>query len=282
MKFQELGFNSKEEYFKEFFSTLLETNRTAQFFVDWKKVHAHIKVHLDEISLLNGLVNIPDSKERRKHLKEILEKYPKTRLVLPLIIAIRDEKIDVLKIGDNGSVSYMDVDFKNSTLERILDFCDQSEIIELLGKVKDLHSYLTGVEVGMDTNARKNRSGIIFERLIIDALKRKGVDAREAKGRIDIGRKKKPDIVIYKDGQVFAIAEVNFFFGLGSKPLETVQSYINLQREANARKIRFLFITDGPAWRTGKAEREKAFDQIDYPMNFALATKLIPKMVEKG
>jgi type II restriction enzyme len=273
-----LGYSSKEEYFKEFFSTLLNTNKSVNFFVDWNKVYKHIQEHLDEISLLNGLVNIKNSDDRRKHLEEVLIKYPKTRAILPLIIATRDEKLEVLSFSKNDAIIYNEIDFNNGEIKKILQFCDETGVVELLVIIKDLHSYLTGVEVGMDTNARKNRSGTMFEDLVLTSLKKKGVDIRKADKKIDLGRSKKPDLFIYKNNKIFAIVEVNFYGGQGSKPLETIQSYITLQHEANNRSVKFILITDGPAWKTAIKERELAFDQIDYPFNFNLALKLIPKM----
>lgn len=72
MKFKELGYASEDAYFTEFFSTLLDSNRSAEFFVNWDKVYRNVKMRLDEISLLNGLVNINDLDERKQHLKELL------------------------------------------------------------------------------------------------------------------------------------------------------------------------------------------------------------------
>jgi type II restriction enzyme len=280
MKFLELGYASEDDYFKEFFSTLLNSNRTADFFVNWNKVYKNIKAMLDEISLLNGLVNIKDFNERKRHLKEILSKYPKTRFVLPLIIATRDEQLDLLVINEIRDIKYLNINFKNSDLDTLLKFCEQTRIVELLGNIKDLNSYLLGIEVGSDTNARKNRSGTIFEELVMKKLKDKGIDVRAAKKKYQLGnRSKKPDMVIYKENKEFAIVEVNFFHELGSKPLETIQSFIKLQEDAKAQNIKFILVTDGPAWKTGKIEREKAFEQIDYLFNLTLAIKLIPKMV---
>lgn len=282
MQFREFGYSSKEEYFENFFDTLLESNRTAEFFVNWEKVYRNIKALLDEISLLNGLVNLKTQSDRRSHLEEILKEYPKTRLVLPLIIATRDEKLNLLIIGKANSIKYLNIDFKNSDITTIMKFCDETRIIELFGNIKDLYSYLLGVEVGNDTNARKNRSGTIFEDLVFKKLNEVGVDIRKANKEYQLGgRLKKPDMILYKDGKEFAVIEVNFFNEVGSKPLETIQSFINLQRDAKAQNMKFILITDGPAWKTGKEERIKAFEQIDYPFNLSLAIKLIPKWLSK-
>jgi type II restriction enzyme len=245
-------------------------------------VYSNIKALIDEISLLNGLVTIRNSNEREDHLKEILEKYPKTRLVLPLIIATRDKNLNLLIIEGSTRIKYLNIDFKNSDIATIIRFCKETKIIELLGNIKDLHSYLLGVEVGSDTNARKNRSGTIFENLVAKKLSELGVTIKKANKKYQLGgRLKKPDMILYKNGKEFAIVEVNFFNELGSKPLETIQSFINLQRDVHKLGLKFILITDGPAWKTGKIERIKGFEQLDYPLNLTLAVKLIPRWINK-
>ena len=282
MNYKEFGYKSEETYFKDFYKTLLETNRTPEFFVNWEKVYANLEKYLDEISLLNGLVTIKENSKRFVHLERILKKYPKTRTVIPFLVATREQKFNLLIIDAKGNITYKNINFSQSKIEDIVDFCKKTKIIETLGSIKDLYTYLLGVEVGSDTNARKNRSGAIFEDLTLKALQKAGIDARKATGKNKFGtRDKKSDILIYKKGKIFAYVEVNFFNELGSKPLETAQSYIKLQEDAAANKMRFIWITDGPAWKTGKVAREGAFSQINYIFNLKLARKLIPKLVNK-
>lgn len=44
--------------------------------------------------------------------------------------------------------------------------------MNLFEQIKDIHDYLLGVEVGIDTNTGKNRSGDIFERMCQKKIKR--------------------------------------------------------------------------------------------------------------
>lgn len=282
MKYKEFGYKSKDAYFKDFYETLLETNRTPEFFVNWEKVYTNLEKHLDEISLLNGLVNIKENSKRLSHLKTILIRYPKTRNVIPFIVATRDQNLNILIIDTKGDITYKNINFSKGKIDDILYFCKKTKVIEALGSIKDLYTYLLGVEVGSDTNARKNRSGQMFEILALKALQKAGIDARKAKGKNKFGtREKESDILIYKRGKIFAYVEVNFFNELGSKPLETAQSYIKLQEDATKNKMKFIWITDGPAWKTGKVARESAFNQIDYIFNLKLAVKFIPKLLKK-
>ncbi len=276
MDYNKFGYKSKEEYFKEFFDTLLLSNKTEDYFVDWGKINNNVRKYINEISLLNSLVFIKDKNERKDHLRDILSKYPETRNVIPLIISVRDSSLYLLKLDDSYNISYLDIDFHNSDVNKIINFCEYTKIIDLFGSIKDLYSYLTGMEVGSDTNARKNRSGFIFEEMSLNILLNEGLDVRKAKSKINIGnRSKLPDILLYKNNEIYAFIEVNFYNGVGSKPLETMQSYINLQRDAHSQDIKFIWITDGPGWKSGIIEREKGFEQIDYIFNLTLAKKLI-------
>ena len=72
---------------------------------------------------------------------------------------------------------FMVFEFKRSkvskdTIPNIIEFCIKTGIMDLFQEVKDIHDYLLGVEVGIDTNARKNRSGDIFERMCQQKIKR--------------------------------------------------------------------------------------------------------------
>ena len=58
VKFKELGFRDFKEYEDHFFNTLLPTNKTYEYFVDWDKVKSAINKYLDEISLLNSLTKV--------------------------------------------------------------------------------------------------------------------------------------------------------------------------------------------------------------------------------
>ena len=55
VNYTSLGYESLDEYNIDFFGTLLETNHTYEFFVNWEKVFNNLKDHLIEISILNSL-----------------------------------------------------------------------------------------------------------------------------------------------------------------------------------------------------------------------------------
>ena len=174
VKYDVLGFKNEIQYLDYFFKTLLPTNRTYNYYVDWEKVKGNVIKYLNEISLLNSLTKI-DLEEREKKLIEIISRYPEVIPVIPLIIAIREKNIVVLDIG--VQLFYKEFKFnenlKNAEITDIVEFSKKSGILDLFGEINDLYAYLLGMEVGLDSNARKNRSGKIFEHLIGLLLKNK-------------------------------------------------------------------------------------------------------------
>lgn len=94
VNYKKLGYEHIEEYNTDFLNTLLKTNRTYDFFVDWDKIFDKLEKNVVEISILNSLSKISSDKVEDK-FREILTKYPECVPLLPLILAIRDKSIDV-------------------------------------------------------------------------------------------------------------------------------------------------------------------------------------------
>ncbi|MFN3598459.1 MAG: DpnII family type II restriction endonuclease [Aquificaceae bacterium] len=74
VRYRELGFNSFEDYKKEFFDKLLKSNKTYEYFVDWIRVKNNLTKYLNEICLLNSLTKV-EKRRRESHIKELIKKY---------------------------------------------------------------------------------------------------------------------------------------------------------------------------------------------------------------
>ena len=292
VKFKELGFNSFDEYKKFFFDNLLPSNKTYEYFVDWDKVKNMVKKHLVELSLLNSLTKI-DASNRDEHFRHLLKDYPKIIEVIPLLIAERavNGKIDIF---DPETEKFLSFEFKSSkvnedTVSQIINFCNRTGIMDLFGQVRDIYDYLLGVEVGLDTNARKNRSGNIFEKMCQQKIskiieKEFGKEYKVVNNDpnfslypVVAGGKSKGkthDVVVYKDGKPVLIAEFNFYNITGSKPTAIAESYIEMQKAAKDRNVKFLWVTDGPAWRKMKQHLLLGMENIDYVLNYRMMERV--------
>lgn len=268
VKYDILGFDSEDSYIDYFFETLLPTNRTYEYYVDWNKVKGNVLKCLNEISLLNALTKVKNE-EREGKLIEIISKYPEVIPVIPLIIAIREKNVLILDM--EGGLFHKEFQFnkkpKEEEIKDIVEFCEKAGILDLFGEINDLYAYLLGMEVGLDSNARKNRSGKIFEQLVGLSLKKKlrkldGFKIKEEDNSLEIKRNKRSDFVIYKNDEPKIAFECNFYSSTGSKPIEVANAYIDLNHKCNDENIILVWITDGPGWHRMRSTVEDTFKEI--------------------
>ncbi|MCL2114603.1 MAG: type II restriction endonuclease [Methanobrevibacter sp.] len=269
--YEKLGYKSFEEYTLDYDDSLLTTNRTYEFFVDWEKVFGNLENKVVEINILNSLNKIGSDKVEDKFI-EILKKYPECVPILPLVLAIRDKKVDVI---DLTTQTFKKIDFSmnNFKLDEVLTFSRKTGLLNLFNEIDDLYSYLTGTEVGLDTNARKNRSGHVFEGIVGDLLEKSiennpQYSLTSEDSSIKTKRNKRADFVIYKDDIPLFLFECNFYSAGGSKPIETANAYIDLQKKISDLDMTFIWITDGQGWKKMFTTLKFAMRSIDYVLNY--------------
>jgi len=298
LKYESLGFSNTDDYLEHFVETLLPTNRTYEYYVDWSKIKANLDKYITEISLLDALIHIKPDKRKDK-LAEIISKYPDVVKIIPLIIAMRENNLMVLEIGEELFFREFNFSAKslnqktlipkedNNDIDLIVDFCDKSGILSLFDRIKDLYTYLTGVEVGLDSNARKNRSGKIFEQIIKLFIEKKLMELGPhyqlvcEDSSIKIGKSKRIDFVIYKDKEPFLAIECNFYKWSGGKGIEVASSYADLQRRFKENGLEFIWITDGPGWSGMTNTLKTAFEDLDYLLNFKIFEKNFNNIVKE-
>jgi len=300
VNFKALGFSTFDEYFADFMESLLPSNKTYEYFVDWKKVKAEIRNRKQEIFLLNSLRENRSIDELREEMTDLIEKHPEVSEAVPLLIAerIRNGGLHILDPEQDELISYdftRDVVRGRSECEKLVRFCERTGILDLILGTKDLYDYLLGVEVGLDTNARKNRSGDIFQKLVHASLNKNlqgeltivSEDPSFSLYRSMSSRKmieeKTHDFVIYSHGEPRFVIEANFYNVIGSKPPSIAESYSKMSEAAETRNVDFVWITDGPAWRLMQNPLKRAMTKSG--IEFILNYRMIPafgKAVKKG
>lgn len=262
---------------EDFLSTLITTNRSHEFFVDWGKVRKYRDLYKDELALLSSVSTAGLDPETE--LTRLLEKYPRIAQLIPLLVAVRPKK-NILPVVDATSLQDIEYDFSSknfdeSKIVKILDFTKKTGLLDELATVKNHNDYYFGVEVGLDTNGRKNRSGTAMENLI-EPFARELVEKYGGKflrqknfefASKEFGVKMPPnekgkrgDFMLLVKGQPINI-EVNFFDGGGSKQ-EIMNSYI--PRAENLKEAGWIFalVTDGAGWKKNKNQVEQGFRTI--------------------
>jgi len=156
--------------FNLWFRTFRESIATYSYYIDFEKVFVNVDSIKIELSILNTLIG---SKNIKSDFEAILTKYPETLKCIPILLAVRTSKIPVIDI--NGSFSFNFVK-ANYTAKEYVNFMEKSGLFDLLANhlINNLFDYVTGVEIGLDSNGRKNRGGHLMEDLIESYIQRAG------------------------------------------------------------------------------------------------------------
>lgn len=217
-----------------------------------------------------------------------------------MLLAIRDRSFEVLI--DKRNFIYRELDFSKKSyaadeIKTFADFILKSGLGELLQdkKIKNLVDYTTGVEVGLDSNGRKNRGGTLMENLVEEFVRDVTNDLnieympqateKKIKDKWDIDVKVDKssriiDFAINKNGKLFFI-EVNFYGGGGSKLKSTATEYIKMNEYWSNQGFEFVWITDGAGWKSTLKPLREYFDKADYLLNLEMLRNGILKRILK-
>ncbi|PDW66869.1 restriction endonuclease [Helicobacter pylori] len=146
--------------FDIFLQNLKISNRTLGFFTDWQKClksKNEISIALNHLNFLLG----KGAQELKNCVKSLFEEYPKAFNVLNILIATRNK--DEVVLDADGNFYPLHSYFEND--EKVYQFICQTGLEQIFcnRNIKDLNDFVFGIEVGLDSNARKNRSGKAME-----------------------------------------------------------------------------------------------------------------------
>lgn len=267
--------------FERFISQLSETNATLDYFTDFEKINENVRkieIKLNQLNYLIGKTNI------KRAVEELFIENPGVFEVLDILIAIRTNK-KAKTINREGKIVLMKSYFK--TPELIYEFINDTGLGEMFQnkRITNLVDYVFGVEVGLDTNARKNRGGENMSKAVAMQFDRADIYyKKEVKSAVflDITSLgvdlKKFDFVIKTRKKTYLI-ETNYYNSGGSKLNEVARSYSDLASKINQyNKYEFIWITDGQGWLSAKNKLEEAFSIIPSIYNLANLNLFIEKI----
>lgn len=281
-----LNLKSDDELFEKITKSFKEKITRWDYFVNWDKVIINVKLFEKELNLLNyliGKVNL------EKEAFDLLKKYPEAIKAIPTLLAVREMSVDILIDSKNFKYKHIDFfqkEYSDFEIMDIVEFLIKTGLGKLVRdkSIKNFVDYATGVEVGLDSNGRKNRGGTLMEGLVeefvSDTCKKIGIEyiaqananSIKAKWGITIKVDKSSrnlDFAINKNGKLFFI-ECNFYGGGGSKLKSTATEYIEMNRYWNNQGIEFIWITDGAGWQSTLKPLREYFDKADYLINLDL------------
>lgn len=252
--------------FNKFMSQLQETNQTLDFFCDFEKIANNVDRIKLSLCMLNSLIG---TKDLRKSVETIWERDKTAFSIMDILIAVRSGGSKVI-LNSKGQCIVLDRLFES--IDGVVEYLEDTGLADIFreGKIKDLVDYVFGIETGLDSNARKNRSGDIMEELVANILKEKGIPFRREiystewpKLQKVLGDdEKRFDFVIPTKAKTYLI-EVNFYSSGGSKLNEVARSYSDIAPKINSVEgFEFVWITDGIGWRSAKNKLQEAYNII--------------------
>lgn len=287
-----LGITEPDAAFRYLSDTFGDAVRQWSFFVNWDKVFRNTREQEIYLNLWNVLIGKPDFEGE---FRAVVTRYPEMVLALPSLIVrngAHDRVFDVLTEPERGPLGVTRFDFSSpaNTPERVeqaLDFVTNTGLIRIFQKdgVKNVVDYLLGVEAGIDSNGRKNRSGSAMEDLIEQLLVQLSAElpgshylAQAHEGRIkevfgldvSLGEGRRIYDFAFWTGRKLLLIEVNIYGGGGSKLKATAGEFIDLQAKLRGKPGTLVWITDGQGWKSTRGPLHDAFLKIDHIFNLHL------------
>ena len=271
--------------FQLFVSQLSETNATLGYFTDFAKIRSNVKKIAIKLNQLNYLIGKTDLKEA---INDLYQENPKVFEILDILIAIRKNK-KAKNFNNQGEIVALDSYFYSP--DKIFEYIQETGLAEVFQNkdVTNLVDYVFGIEVGLDTNARKNRGGdnmanavaLLFnsENLLFESEVSSTLFPEITSLGVDV---KRFDFVI-KTSQKTYFIETNYYNSGGSKLNEVARAYSDVAPKINQYpNYEFVWITDGQGWLSAKNKLEAAFNIIPCVYNLATVAVFIERIKTEG
>lgn len=279
--------------FNSIIDNLVESISTYDYFVDFNKVFNNVE---DIEYKLNNLNYLLGKEDFDNEFRKTFQRNPEVVTVLPILLAIRRNNIAII---DEDIINY---DFVNyMSVDDYLKFIYETRLIELFydKRIRNLIDYVTGVEVGLDSNARKNRIGKQMEFIVENYIKEipnikylKQATLQHVKEEFNINvnlntsevpQNKRYDFIVKDQSNKIYLIETNYYSSGGSKLNEVARSYTKIDNDIkNVSNAEFIWITDGVGWNTTKVDLHQAYTSMKhlytiYDLNNNILNKIFNK-----
>ena len=283
--------NNEKEVFSYLINNLNDSIRYWDYFVNWHKVLGNVRDVEIDLNILNYLIG---KENIEKEFGYLLGKHPQIVKLIPVLLASRDCDFKILASFSGGSLRYEDFSFRSAStlsdaeISNMVKFARKTGLLALFENktIKNVVDYTIGIEVGLDTNGRKNRGGIAMEKIVetfvkslcnrhkFDYIKEATSGKVLAKWGLTLSVDKSSrrfDFAVFNDTKLYLI-ETNFYGGGGSKLKSTAGEYKSLYDFLSNDGHNFIWITDGVGWKVTSRALEETFNHIDYLLNLRMLT----------
>ena len=270
--------------FNKFMSQLQETNQTLDFFCDFEKIAANVDNIKLSLCMLNSMIGTTDL---RRSVETIWKRDPSAFSVMDILIAVRSEGKKVV-LNSAGNCIVLDRLF--TSVDGIMEYLEGTGLADIFRqkKINDLVDYVFGIETGLDSNARKNRSGHVMESMVANIFDKNDIEYQQEVYSSEwpslqqvLGDDEKRFDFVIKTKNITYLIEVNFYSGGGSKLNEVARSYSDISPKVNSVPgFEFVWITDGLGWKSAKNKLQEAYSIIPSIYNLTSINDFIKKIRE--
>lgn len=284
---------SPDQRLEQFLNSLSVTNRTPEYYVNWAKVERETKAFELELNTLNYLIG---KENIYQEAFDLFTKQPNLLRAIPSLIASRDKVLDVLSIDEHDRMTFDQLNFNQIDEGRIKDYTDFIDKAGLLDFLKDkanrsLVDYVYGVEAGLDSNARKNRSGTtmegILERHVEKICQTYHLEYKAQATAAFIKEQWNIEVPVDKSERRFDVAvyspqkhkvwliETNYYGGGGSKLKAVAGEFTELSQFVvkSEDNVEFVWVSDGQGWKTARLPLSEAFGYIQNVFNLSMLSQ---------
>ncbi|MGL5357932.1 MAG: DpnII family type II restriction endonuclease [Metamycoplasmataceae bacterium] len=257
--------NYNNKYLEDYLSKLKNSNLSASKLINFSKINLNMRKIESDLNTLNYII-CKDEKELKTRLKFLFENKSFCFESIFILTALRaDDKLEI-EVNDE----FVNIKTIISHYENIFLFLKETGIIDLIleSKIKNFVDYVWGIEVGLDTNGRKNRNGKnieieIFEKLETIFKNDPNIEIKKQESIPEKSNKVFDFIIKNKSNNFTVLVESSFYNTGGSKISETASSYLNLRKEIEEYKNQYLLIwlADGKGMKTIKSFLNKNIEE---------------------
>ncbi|CAM3186373.1 DpnII family type II restriction endonuclease [Leuconostoc rapi] len=284
-EYRNLAINQRVDYFV---STLSNIEKFADYWVNFENVYKNIPQKIiPDLFTLDYLIG-----KNQMEIEFFFRERPDLLTLVPFLLGIRKDKLDqygnlsVQDIQEKYRLNFKCINTKN--MRAYFDFMTSSGLMQLLshGLKKSVFDYSIGVQAGMDSNGRKNRSGKIGEKFLEEKLSaiasRNNLkwmgQSTSSKIKTEFGidiehifKNRRFDGALYNPKKLkLTLFEINLFNASGSKSKSASTEFQTLRDRLAKTNHEFICITDGEGWISDKSHLQEALEYIGNVFNVSM------------
>lgn len=273
--------------FDTFLAQLKPTNTELDTLCDLDKVRRNVQCVERQLLTLDTLLHTTDIEGT---VKQILAANPRAFSVLPLLLALRPYHCSQPMIDSDGNSITLNQMLQ--TPEGVMRILRETGLYDVFSQrmISSVYDYAFGIEMGLDSNARKNRGGHAMERIVAVMLQGSGLAyLAEVYSRQwpslhqSLGQDEKRFDFALLGGERTYLIEVNFYNTSGSKLNEVARAYSELAPRVNAVPgFTFVWVTDGQGWLGARNKLGEAYQIIPDVYNLTTFPQFLNQLTAPG